>query len=135
MPPDLFDAEEGKTYSSNPQTPSEGFGTPLSPSGLASGLEAAINSGNSTGASISPASPASPITPSSPGAGPGATIPFRRGHGRQASLGTTKTSPSTRRRSIETTITMIQEAMDGKEGEDGAAVKPAIASGTSSPRA
>ncbi|KZP17486.1 serine/threonine protein phosphatase 2B [Athelia psychrophila] len=132
LPPDLFDAEEGTTYSSNPQTPSEGFDTPLSPSGLASGLEAAINnSGGLTSASISPASPGSPITPSSPGG----TIPFRRGHGRQASLGTTKTSPSTRRRSIETTITMIQEAMDGKEGDDVPGEKPAIASGASSPRA
>ena len=61
-------------------------------------------------------SPPSPISPSSPsGAG---IMPFRRGHGRQASLGTTNTSPSTRRRSMETTISMIQEAMDGKGGAE-----------------
>jgi len=119
LPPDLFDAEEGKTYS-QPQTPTETYGvrTPptgltmspaglaISPTGLASGLESAIKSG-----SISPSSPASPVTPTSPGG-----MPFKRGHGRQASLGTTRTSPSTRRRSIETTISMIQEAYDGKEG-------------------
>lgn len=42
-------------------------------------------------------------------------IPFRRGHGRQASLGTTMTSPSTRRRSIESTMSLLKEAVDGKE--------------------
>jgi serine/threonine-protein phosphatase 2B catalytic subunit len=55
----------------------------------------------------------SPVSPSSPGG-----TPFRRGHGRQASLGTTMTSPSTRRRSIETTITMIQEVYDEKDGAE-----------------
>jgi len=36
---------------------------------------------------------------------------FRRHHRRQSSLGTTRTSPSTRRRSLENTISMIREAM------------------------
>jgi len=107
LPPELFDAEEGKTYSSQPETPSEAYGTPISPTGLVSGLEYAIKGGSIPN---SPASPLSPVTPSSP-----TGMPFKRGHGRQASLGTTMTSPSTRRRSIETTISMIQEAYDGKE--------------------
>ncbi|KAG1819330.1 hypothetical protein EV424DRAFT_1404505 [Suillus variegatus] len=40
---------------------------------------------------------------------------FKRRHDRQASLGTTTTSPSMRRRSMESTISMIHEALDGKD--------------------
>ncbi|KAG2340905.1 hypothetical protein BDR05DRAFT_966138 [Suillus weaverae] len=55
--------------------------------------------------------------PSPGGMGPPRT-PFKGRHGRQASLGTTTTtSPSTRRRSLESTISMIQEALDGKDLE------------------
>lgn len=50
----------------------------------------------------------SPGSPSSPGGG---GTPFKRHHRRQSSLGTTRTSPSTRRRSLENTISMIREAM------------------------
>lgn len=49
-----------------------------------------------------------PGSPTSPGAA------FRRGHGRQASLGTTMTSPSTRRRSLESTMSLIQGVWDGQ---------------------
>lgn len=59
---------------------------------------------------MSASSPISPISPSTPSSSSGI---FRRGHGRQQSLGTTKTSPSTRRRSIESTISLIKEAVDG----------------------
>ncbi|KWU44430.1 Metallo-dependent phosphatase [Rhodotorula sp. JG-1b] len=52
----------------------------------------------------------SPGSPSSPGGGSSGT-PFKRHHRRQSSLGTTRTSPSTRRRSLENTISMIREAM------------------------
>ncbi|GAA5890623.1 hypothetical protein JCM8208_004938 [Rhodotorula glutinis] len=56
----------------------------------------------------SPSSPSSPV-PGSPGAD---GSPFKRHHHRrQSSLGTTRTSPSTRRRSLENTISMIREAM------------------------
>lgn len=141
LPPDLFDSEETAAYMSNPQsnhdTPSEGFATPISPSSLSSGLEAAIKGGS---LSSSPASPASPVTPTSPGG-----LPFRRGHGRQASLGTTMTSPSTRRRSIETTIGLIHDIHEGKEGAENPALDVAenlsgvngngAGSGASSPRA
>ncbi|BGP48973.1 3',5'-cyclic-nucleotide phosphodiesterase (PDEase) (3':5'-CNP) [Rhodotorula kratochvilovae] len=41
--------------------------------------------------------------------------PFKRHHRRQSSLGTTRTSPSTRRRSLENTISMIREAMSKNE--------------------
>ncbi|GAA6032522.1 hypothetical protein JCM8097_004798 [Rhodosporidiobolus ruineniae] len=46
--------------------------------------------------------------------------PFKRHHRRQSSLGTTRTSPSTRRRSLENTISMIREAMskDDKSMEE-----------------
>jgi serine/threonine-protein phosphatase 2B catalytic subunit len=54
----------------------------------------------------SPGSPNSPLGPDSP---------WRPGHGRKQSLGTTKTSPSTRRRSLESTISLIKEVVDGKD--------------------
>ena len=38
---------------------------------------------------------------------------YKRGHARNASLGTTMTSPSTRRRSIESTMSLIQGVLDG----------------------
>lgn len=49
---------------------------------------------------------------------------FRHGHARQQSLGTTKTSPSTRRRSVENTISLIREAVEAEtdEGSDQADV-------------
>jgi serine/threonine-protein phosphatase 2B catalytic subunit len=115
LPPDLVDAnsEEGKAYisSSMPETPAEGSqgDRVLSPNGVEAALEEAFSS-----------SPSSPISPQTPTAGSplsvsGPVTPFRRGHGRQASLGTTMTSPSTRRRSIESTMSLLKEAADGKE--------------------
>jgi len=108
LPPELVNPEE---YS-NPSTPREDAipgpsaivsSTPgkLPPlTGLAS-ISRAINSS-------SPGSPGdAPSSPISPGG-------LRRGHARQASLGTTTTSPSTRRRSVESTISMIREAVDGE---------------------
>ncbi|KAH7098079.1 Metallo-dependent phosphatase [Auriculariales sp. MPI-PUGE-AT-0066] len=60
--------------------------------------------------------PPSPITPGSmsPLASPSSGSIFRRGHGRAQSLGTTTTSPSTRRRSIESTMSLIKETMSGE---------------------
>lgn len=99
LPPDLIDAdsEEGKVMMSQPVTPE---GTPLPPT--TNGAPAAEAPHNS--APPSPISPASPTLPS--------PVPFKRGHGRQASLGTTMTSPSTRRRSVESTMSLIKEAYD-----------------------
>ncbi|ESK92590.1 serine threonine-protein phosphatase 2b catalytic subunit a1 [Moniliophthora roreri MCA 2997] len=128
LPPELFDvdSEEGRAIlasGSLPSTPKEPEyqekehpSSPVAPNGVTEGINAAISngsipSGNVTGAPP-PGSPTfgSPITPSSPSA-----VPFRRGHARQASLGTTMTSPSTRRRSLESTMSLIQGVLDGKE--------------------
>ncbi|KAH9932305.1 serine/threonine protein phosphatase 2B [Fomitopsis serialis] len=112
LPPDLYDAEsdEGRAIlSSGPASPE---GAPVSPppaSGVARALEQAISSGSIT--PLSTSGPSTPASPSSPTASP---APFRRGHGRQASLGTTMTSPSTRRRSIESTMSLIKEVVDSK---------------------
>ncbi|KAI0318798.1 serine/threonine protein phosphatase 2B [Amylostereum chailletii] len=110
LPPELVDAEseEGKAYMSQPQTPSEDYDSTPSPLGVAAALEEALSNGSI------PSSPGSlgPTTPISPTGSPNS--PFRRGHGRQASLGTTMTSPSTRRRSIESTRSLIKEVTDGK---------------------
>lgn len=57
--------------------------------------------------------PASPVSPSSPST-PGGSA-FRRGHARQTSLGTTRTSPSTRRRSLENTMELIRDVVDGRD--------------------
>jgi len=117
LPPDLYDADsqEGRAIlSSGPSSP-EGFeATPPPANGVAAALERAISSASA--ATPSPVSSPAPSTPTSP-TSPASTIsttPFRRGHGRQASLGTTMTSPSTRRRSIESTMSLIKEVVDSK---------------------
>ncbi|KAF8522667.1 Metallo-dependent phosphatase [Gautieria morchelliformis] len=107
LPPDLIDptSEEAKPFLSNPTTPSSGGDSPVT-----SGIEEAIVTGSL------PATPsAASATFSSPVTSPTSGV-FRRGHARQQSLGTTKTSPSTRRRSIESTISLIKEAVDGAPG-------------------
>lgn len=117
LPPELFDAdsEEGKAFMSQPSTPEERDTAPppVSPNGVAAGIEAAISKGaipsNTPPPSYSPS--ASPVSPTSVPTG----MPFRRGHSRQASLGTTMTSPSTRRRSLESTMSLIQGVWDGQE--------------------
>lgn len=97
-----------------PQTPAEDTAPPVSPNGVAAALEQVIAGTAPTplNTSAAPPSPGSPISPTSPLSS--TASPFRRGHGRQASLGTTMTSPSTRRRSLESTMSLIQEAWDGK---------------------
>lgn len=59
----------------------------------------------------SPGGAQSPSTPTS--GGPSAA--WRRGHSRQTSLGTTKTSPSNRRRSLENTMHLIRDVVDGRD--------------------
>jgi hypothetical protein len=111
LPPDLVDAdsEEGKAFVAQPGSPVEEAPVGLAPNGMGVILE-----GVATGTSTSPSTSASssaPATPMSPvSSTPPSSLPFRRGHGRQASLGTTMTSPSTRRRSIESTLSLIQDA-------------------------
>ncbi|KAG8925135.1 3',5'-cyclic-nucleotide phosphodiesterase (PDEase) (3':5'-CNP) [Tulasnella sp. 419] len=119
LPPDLMDPEE---YMSNPGTPSEGAVVPEPPPDVPFKFPTPINTsfdrnpstpgkaGSGAGSPIMGGGPNSPVTP-------GGTS-YRRGHMRQASLGTTMTSPSNRRRSIESTISLIKEAVDGKGERD-----------------
>lgn len=94
---------------SGPSTPADAFadvfGSPVSP---ISGIPPALS--GSTGGS--PGSPGSPTSPGTPLGG----APFRRGHSRQTSLGTTNSSaPSGRRRSLDQTMKLIQDVVDGKD--------------------
>ena len=116
LPPDLIDPEEVAPHLSNPATPSEDGKVAPSPNGIKTAIEAAIaNGATSPKATAAAEGAVSPGTPTSTGSGGAIMSPFRRGHARQASLGTTMTSPSTRRRSIESTISLIKEAVDGKQ--------------------
>lgn len=88
-----------------------------------------LSSGPSSPGVPGPASPPLPETPRRGSLGGAASPPisgtpeggmtrsgsFKRGHSRQSSLGTTMTSPSTRRRSLEGTLQMIRQAMDAKD--------------------
>lgn len=107
LPPELYDAEsaEGQAILSQPATPEGTAGAPPPANGVSAALEHAIAAGSVPSSPMSPI-PTSPISPTSSIS----PLPFRRGHGRQASLGTTMTSPSTRRRSLETTMSLIKEA-------------------------
>ncbi|KAG2071440.1 Metallo-dependent phosphatase [Suillus decipiens] len=113
LPPELFDAEEAKAFlaqaqsGSLPTTPADIMESPVSPGGVGIGVDSSMSSGSLTSL---------PSLPSGGQMGSPRT-PFKGRHGRQASLGTTMTSPSTRRRSLESTISMIQEALDGKDLE------------------
>ncbi|KAJ7098257.1 Metallo-dependent phosphatase-like protein [Mycena epipterygia] len=131
LPPELFDAssEEGKAIisasssSSIPSTPAEqdlDANTTINAANLEAALAQQNGSApplslNTTAATLGGAAVGSPVSgspsPNSP-TSPGGT--FRRGHGRQASLGTTMTSPSTRRRSLESTMSLIQGVWDGQ---------------------
>lgn len=80
-----------------------------------------------------PGSPGSNGSAGSPIGSSNGVTPFRRGHGRQQSLGTTTTSPSTRRRSLESTISLIKEVVDGKSAQGDTEQVSAIAETLSSP--
>ena len=121
LPPDLIDAAEmeGMDDFAAPQSPSSPIGSPMS------GVISESNSPSNLSSDIS-SSPSSPVIPETPRrtSGPGSPIAtdgtigqqsFKRGHSRQSSLGTTMTSPSTRRRSLDNTLSMIRRAMDAKD--------------------
>ncbi|WVQ98222.1 serine/threonine-protein phosphatase 2B catalytic subunit A1 [Kwoniella sp. CBS 9459] len=109
LPPDIIDPDEDKPASPSGTTPV----TPDEPVSPTMSMESPILGA----AAGSPGSPATPSpgggTPSSPGGSGGMT--WRRGHSRQTSLGTTKTSPSNRRRSLENTMHLIRDVVDGKD--------------------
>ena len=110
LPPDLVDPEEVAPHLSSPATPSnDGSRTAPSANGISSALENAIAVGATSPKATTEAGPGTP-----PSTGGSIQSPFRRGHGRQQSLGTTMTSPSTRRRSLESTMTLIKEVYDGR---------------------
>jgi len=122
LPPELFDLEsdEGRAIMNSgslPTTPSEDpdNSSPVNPYVVDETLKKVIDKGITSPSSINTGVSSTPASPSSP-ASPGPTV--RRGHSRQASLGTTMTSPSTRRRSIESTMSLIQGVWDGKTVEE-----------------
>lgn len=116
------DSAEGRALLSNslPTTPSEpDINTPGSgvlANGVPEGLERAMATRGTALTRIS--TPSSPVA--SPDSPAGAPSPggFKRGHSRQASLGTTMTSPSTRRRSLESTMSLIQGVFEGDKLEE-----------------
>lgn len=121
LPPELVDPEDVAPHLSSPGTPADDIKAVPSPNGIKAAIEAAVANGSiSHPAGVPPAdSTSTPMSPVSPSSGMMASpSAFRRGHGRAASLGTTMTSPSTRRRSIESTISLIKEAVDGTQGEN-----------------
>ncbi|KAJ7512438.1 serine/threonine-protein phosphatase 2B catalytic subunit A1 [Mycena galericulata] len=141
LPPELFDAssEEGKAIissSSSPSIPSTPAEQDLDASSAitAANLEAVLaqQNGNAPKGPLSLNTATTTLgggTVGSPVAGsPGPNSPttpstaFRRGHGRQASLGTTMTSPSTRRRSLESTMSLIQGVWDGQSPPPGGSI-------------
>nr|GAT58148.1 predicted protein [Mycena chlorophos] len=103
-----------------PATPSDAGGEEIVPVSLTSAppspspsvAEPVISVDKAAPVPDEPSTPAASV-PASPVPGGPLPTPFRRGHARQASLGTTMTSPSTRKRGLEDTIGMIQGIWDG----------------------
>ena len=122
MPPELVDPEEAAPHLSTPATPLDEMKPVPTPKGITAALEAAVRNGSMTSSSAPDGGETNGnggVSPSTPTAiAPSPFTTPRRGHSRQASLGTTMTSPSTRRRSIESTISLIKEAVDGKGKTD-----------------
>jgi serine/threonine-protein phosphatase 2B catalytic subunit len=122
LPPELYDAdsEEGKAIMSQPSSPSEdlleegeesSLSSPMTANGVSEQLETAIEKGTLSRIDTSqvpsrstPPSPSSPVT--------------KKRHSRNASLGTTMSSPSTRRRSLESTYSLIQNVWSEREREE-----------------
>ncbi|KAJ6469171.1 hypothetical protein C8R47DRAFT_798537 [Mycena vitilis] len=118
LPPDLVDAssEEGKALMSSGSSSNSGASspTPTDEPDLALGA-ASPSASPALGDKALALDTAATPSAGSPSPSPSPTgSPYRRGHGRQASLGTTMTSPSTRRRGLEDTISLIQGVWDGK---------------------
>ncbi|KAJ6548690.1 Metallo-dependent phosphatase [Mycena capillaripes] len=118
LPPDLVDptSEEGKALMSSGggSASSSGASSPMPSTPIDIDAEPAPPSAFSP-APEQPDKSLTLDTAVSPASGsPSPVSPFRRGHARQASLGTTMTSPSTRRRGLEETVSLIQGVWDGK---------------------
>ncbi|WOO85829.1 Serine/threonine-protein phosphatase 2B catalytic subunit A1 [Vanrija pseudolonga] len=105
LPPDIIDPDEDKPASPSPSVPTSPAAHTGSP--VADKTGAVLPPLNTN---VSASDIVSPVSPATPG---GAS--WRRGHARQASLGTTRTSPSTRRRSLENTMELIRDVVGGRD--------------------
>lgn len=116
LPPDLIDAEDPEASAEYFQQQAIGQMQAGGPSTGTPGLGDGYTSGDaSTSVPASPSIGGAPSSPSTETTTPGARG-HRRGHSRTSSLGTTATSsPSNRRRSLESTVSMIREALSGEE--------------------
>ncbi|KAK4699313.1 hypothetical protein P7C70_g6951, partial [Phenoliferia sp. Uapishka_3] len=114
LPPDLIDPTDADSSISDVDSYDPRASISSITSATSSNGGTSLEGGESDGTrSPSPlASPSSPSSASEKPTGDSASGRFRKGHGRQSSLGTTMTSPSTRRRSLENTISLIREAMN-----------------------
>lgn len=139
LPPDLIDPSDASSFE-DLGSGSDNYDDASMIGGIGSNSTAPSSP---DGGTRSPSSPAlgseefnkDDMSPGSPTIGEGtptnASARFKKGHGRQSSLGTTMTSPSTRRRSLENTISMIREAMS-KPDEDMEQLAEMVAGGTGS---
>lgn len=137
LPPELIDADEEAPASplrSNPSSPSMD-GSPTLAGRSAETPPALINPFAQAASAVSPASANEPVTPgtdSPRGMGsplalgspalesPTAAAPtWKPGHGRRFSLGTTKGSPSNRRRSLDQTMALMKEVLEGTDARAG----------------
>lgn len=138
LPPELIDADEEAPASplrSNPSSPSMD-GSPTLAGHSAETPPALINPFAQNASAVSPASANEPVTPgtadSPRGMGsplalgspalesPTAAAPtWKPGHGRRFSLGTTKGSPSNRRRSLDQTMALMKEELEGTDARAG----------------
>jgi serine/threonine-protein phosphatase 2B catalytic subunit len=121
LPPELIDADADAPASplrSGPGTPSE-----ATPPMLSSPNESpALGSESPLG---SPGSPGSPELGS----------PWKPGHGRRFSLGTTRGSPSNRRRSLDQTMQLMKEVLEGTDANGSDKAIERIADNLGSPTA
>lgn len=127
LPPDLIDANDPEAAAEyfrqsqllQEQEAASGGDTPMQDvSAAPRKMKKPGFTGWGTTPESTPASPSIGGAPSSPISGSGSGS-HRRGHSRTSSLGTTATSsPSNRRRSLESTVSMIKEALNGEETGD-----------------
>jgi serine/threonine-protein phosphatase 2B catalytic subunit len=138
LPPELIDADEEAPASplrSNPSTPSMD-GSPILGGPSAETPPALINPFALATSAVSPASSAEPVTPGTAESPRGIASPlamgspalespttpttaWKPGHGRRFSLGTTKGSPSNRRRSLDQTMALMKEVLEGTDARAG----------------
>ncbi|KAJ6555226.1 Metallo-dependent phosphatase [Mycena sp. CBHHK59/15] len=130
LPPELVDptSEAGKAIMSSSSSASSvsSSSLPTTPAELEFAASAALTAANLQGAVAKGGALQLDTAGVAPGPGstpsPSPTSPIRRGHARQASLGTTMTSPSTRLRGLESTMSLIQGVWDGTAPPQGESI-------------